>query len=183
MTSPRIHLHITPGQARALFDRVIQGAHSPSQALAGLNALALLLGSHVDEGDRQGDGYRQIREQLSLRLDQAREQLLAEQASVLTGALAVFTPTGIAQVHSILSREAFFQAVERSVRNLSAPELEALHIPVRQWCTDAERRARDASPYPDALNWEAAGIAAADYLAMQDLHTALNLIAADRNHQ
>lgn len=27
------------------------------------------------------------------------------------------------------------------------------------------------------------GIAAADYLAMQDLHTALNLIAADRNHQ
>jgi hypothetical protein len=28
-----------------------------------------------------------------------------------------------------------------------------------------------------------AGIAAADYLAMRDLHTALNLIAADRNHQ
>jgi hypothetical protein len=27
------------------------------------------------------------------------------------------------------------------------------------------------------------GIAAADYLAMQDLHTALNLIAADRNRQ
>ena len=176
MSNPRIHVHLNPDQARALFDRVLQGAHSPSQALAGLNALALLLGSHTEEVDRQGEAYRDIRAQLSARLEQAREQLLGEQAAILGKGLAVMAPAAVAQVHDTLSREAFFLAVERACRNLPLQELDDLRIRVHHWCSEAEGRARDASPYPDAFNWQATGIEAREYLAMQDLRAALDLM-------
>ena len=179
MSNPHIHLHLGLAQAGALFDRVLQGAHSPSQTLAGLDALALLLGSHTDALDRQGQAYGDIRTLLSDRLEQAREQLLGEQAAMLEKGLAGIDPAIVAQVHATLSREAFFQAVARYGQDLPADRRASLRTRVHTWCMDAERRARDASPYPDAMNWQAAGIVAQEYLAMQDLHTAWSLLDTD----
>jgi hypothetical protein len=177
MSNPRIHLQLGLAQAGALFERVLQGAHSPSQALAGLNALALLLGSHTDELDQRGQAYADIRALLSGYLEQARERLLGEQAALLGQGLVVIDPAMVARVHATLSREAFFQAVARCGQDLPAERLASLRGRVQAWCVDAERRARDASPYPDAMDWQAAGILAGEYLAMQDLRNALKLLA------
>ena len=179
MADKRIQLHLGPEQATALFDRVVQGAHSPSQAMAGLNALALLLGTHTDERDRQGEAYGTIRALLSERIEQAREQLLGEQAVLLGQALDRLDTERVARVHATLSREAFFLAVARHGRDLPVDQLASLRRRVHNWCSDAERRAREASPYPDTMNWQAAGIVAQEYLAMQDLSNALQLLAAD----
>ena len=173
MTDKRIQLHLNPTQAIALFDRVVQGAHSPSQAMAGLNALALLLGAHTDERDRQGESYGMIRTLLSERIEQARERLLGEQAALLGQALEQFDTERVARVHAILSREAFFLAVARHGQGLPEERLASLRSRVRTWCKDAERRARAASPYPDAMDWRAAGIEAREFIAMQDLLSSL----------
>lgn len=179
MSRTHIHLRLNLDQARSLCDRVVKGAHSPSQSLAGLNALALLLGSHTEEIDRQGELYRDIRSLLSEQMDRAREELLGQQAAILKGALAIIDPGRIAQVHATLSREAFVLAVDRSSQDMPKDEMARQVAAIHHWCADAERRASDASPYPDALNWAAAGIMAQEYLAMQDLRTALNLLVAN----
>ena len=106
-------------------------------------------------------------------------RLLGEQAAMLEKGLAGIDPAIVAQVHATLSREAFFQAVARYGQDLPADRRASLRTRVHTWCMDAERRARDASPYPDAMNWQAAGIVAQEYLAMQDLHTAWSLLDTD----
>ncbi|HEM45426.1 MAG TPA: hypothetical protein ENO23_00105 [Alphaproteobacteria bacterium] len=178
MSRPRIRLSLDADQAQSLFRRVVDSAHSPAQSLAGLNALELLLGCHTEAGDRQRDVYREVRAALTALLERERERLLAQQAGCLCEALTAQDAAGVARVHGALSREAFYQAARGCAATLPQDALRAAARWARDWRADAEHRAAAASPYPDALDWKAAGIDVQEYLSMGDLVGALAEVLA-----
>jgi hypothetical protein len=54
-------------------------------------------------------------------------------------------------------------------QQLDTAALDALRHWASGWLLQAKQRAQHASPYPDAIDFNAAGIDASEYLAMADL--------------
>ncbi|MEJ2346959.1 MAG: hypothetical protein P8090_16465 [Gammaproteobacteria bacterium] len=173
MYGSRIRLSISAAEAAALFRRVAAGAHSPAQALAALTALETLVSSFTETADQPLDAYAEIRRALHADIDEQRQRLLRQQAEALGGALGAGDVTGVARVHAALSREAFLQVAERCLTGLAGEVRAGYEVWIARWCAEAEKRARGASPYPDAMDWDAAGVSLGEFMAMRDLSIAL----------
>jgi hypothetical protein len=74
----------------------------------------------------------------------------------------------ITQIHGDISRSGFWQAAQLAVRMLDIAEIKSAHKWALAWYMDAQSRALDASGYPEALNFEKAGISPLEFVAMTD---------------
>lgn len=173
MYGSRIRLSISAAEAAALFRRLAAGAHSPAQALAAFTALETLLGCHTEPADQPLEAYAEIRRSLRAAIEEQRQRLLRQQTDALGDALGAGDVAGVARVHAALSREAFLQVAERCLTGLAGEVRTGYEVWITRWCAEAEERARGASPYPDAMDWDSAGVSLGEFMAMRDLSMAL----------
>lgn len=159
-------LRLTPARL-AEFCRQLRQRADPAQALQQLTTVQALIGLCIE--DRTDPAYVQANEFMAGQLEDLRDGLLAQHASRLDAALRERDPDAIARSFGTLSRSGFATAAARAWQRLDATLHDDCAHWLMAWCADARTRADAASPYPDAPDFRAAGIAVETYLALRDL--------------
>lgn len=161
-------LSLTPVDMEAQCAALAQQFRSPAQVLSALVALQSLFAS-APPGQRENAPYREIQAVISDHAERARAQLLAECQSRLQAALQRRDTPEVTRVHGALSRNGFWQAAAEAARRRGNADLQGDLAWLNEWCAAARSRAEAASPYPDALDFRAAGIAPEEFAAMDEL--------------
>lgn len=162
-----LQLSAEAAQAQCLF--TIKQARNASHALASLIALQTFVAATAQPSDRDTPAHKAIKNIFEGHTAELRAQLLNEQASTLADAMRTKNCPAITQIHGDISRNGFWQAAQLAARKLDAAEINAAQEWALAWYTDAQSRALAASGYPDALNFEKAGISSLEYAAMTDV--------------
>ena len=102
-----------------------------------------------------------------------RTELQAEQALALSIALRAADCATITKIHLDLSRNAFWQAAQTAIQQWDDMERTRIREWAQTWHNHAKSRALAASGYPDALNFQKAGISPQEYTAMADINNCL----------
>mgnify|MGYP003477279853 FL=1 len=168
-TTEAVTLTVTAPAIDAYCRQLGDRARGAGQLLAELMALQAFVSAHVDAVHRASPPYNAIQLIITRHAEVARERLLHASAAELAAALATQATADISRLHGRLSRHGFEEAAQRALPQLEVGILRQAAVWAGDWCRDAERRAQDASGYPDALNFAGAGIQPGDYAAMQDL--------------
>ena len=171
--SQNIFLLLSPDiiHAQCLF--AIKQARNSSHALATLIALQTFVASTVQPADRETPALRAIRNIIESHATSLRDQLLTEKTLALTLALRAQDCAAITGIHDDLSRNGFWQAAQVAIGELDGEAKAGAKIWTQAWCADAKTRALAASGYPDALNFNKAGVSPKEYAAMTDINNYL----------
>ena len=164
-----LRMRLTGPRLEQLCDDMIERSRTLESALAGLNAIDVLitLASHPD--DVGGESFEEAKRQIATRSDALREQLVEESGRRLARALAAEQLFTIVDLHDALSRGGFQEAARRARIHMEPETREHAVAWTAGWCEEARRRAAEASPFPDAYNFRKAGIDPAHYGAMEAL--------------
>lgn len=172
MNNPDNHISLLLSRetihAQCLF--AIKQARNTSHSLAILIALQTFVAATAQPSDRDTPAHQAIREIIESHAATMRAQLLTEQASVLADAMRAKSCTDVTRIHGDLSRNGFWQAAQDAIGELDITELNGAKVWAQSWCVDAKARALSASGYPDALNFQKAGISPNEYAAMTDIN-------------
>jgi hypothetical protein len=167
-TSP-VTLQLTAAGIDAYCGQLARRLPSPGKRVAAIDALITFLSTQVDTGQQAGPQFRAIREILDRHFEAAREALLDERARRLEQALRGGRVSDIGALYGTVSGGTFRTLLARATGGFDAGTLRS----VRAWAADWQERvgapARQASPYPDSVDFRAAGVDPAQYLAMTDL--------------
>lgn len=142
---------------------------SPGHTLAALTGLQTCLVNMVPSGDHGLPVYREMMAVIEHYATAARTRLLEESAVVLIRALRERNQKEITHIHAALSRNGFMLVAKQAIAQLLAEELVVATAWTKSWCEDATSRAQAASGYPDALNFQGAGIQPEAYSAMKEM--------------
>jgi hypothetical protein len=137
--------------------------------VSAIDALITFISAQTDVGEQAKAEFLSIKQTLLDHFEQAREALLDERAQRLLKALQAQSLPHIALLYSSLSRDAFWALLGRVEPQLDAAAFDAIRSWASGWLTQAKQRAQQASPYPDAIDFKAAGIDVTEYSAMTDL--------------
>lgn len=149
-------------------------ARSTAHLLTALVALQTLITTHTPPGNQATTTYRDIQATLERHAALARENLLQETASMLKTALTTQDRHAIMHAHEALSRNGFWQAVALAARQVGPEPRSRAAEWLESWCQHEKFRAQAASPYPDCLDFKAAGIDPQEYAAMDETRRALD---------
>lgn len=169
MPSDTLRLTVKTGPFQALCDELAGKIANPAQLLAALSSLQTFIGAHTEPGEAAGEAYPRVRAILEEALEAARARVLAQQGAEIREAVEAGNAQALSQVYRSLSRNGFQQAAQQGYAAASPTQWRQGADWVRDWYTDAHQRASAASPYPDALDFDKAGIVREQYLAVQDL--------------
>lgn len=147
-----------------------------AQTLAVTVALQSFISTMTDPAQRATQPEQAIKAVLDKRATQAREQLLAESATSIEDALVKRDSQALSRIHQAMSRRGFEVAAKQAIERMNEALLHTASNWVLTWCMEAKTHGEAASGFPDALNFELAGIDPAEYAAMKD--TAIYLSAA-----
>lgn len=149
-------------------------ARNTSHLLTALVALQTLVTTYTPPGNQVVTAYRDIQTTLERHAAMARENLLQETASMLKTALITQDRRTIMRAHEALSRNGFWQAVALATQQIQPEHLARAAGWLGSWCRHEKHRAQSASPYPDCLDFKAAGIDPQEYAAMDETRRALD---------
>ncbi len=164
-----ITLQLTASGIDAYCRELARRSPTLEKRVAAIDAIITFISTQTDVGEQAKAEFRAIKHTLLDHFEQAREALLDERAQRLQQALQKRHLPSIAMLYTSLSRDAFWTLLGRVERQLDAAALSALRSWAAGWLIQAKQRAQQASPYPDAIDFNAAGIDASEYLAMIDL--------------
>ena len=170
-----ITLRLTARRVDAYCLELARRSPTLEKRVAALDALITFLSSQTDSGEQAKAEFVSIRKTLLDHFEQARAALLEERAGRLQQALQARHLPDIATLYTAHSRDAFWTLLSRVEQRLDTAAMDALRSLASRWMTQAKQRAQQASPYPDAIDFKAAGIDASQYLAMTDLCRYLGL--------
>lgn len=168
-TTGTIVLRLTARGIDAYCHELARLAPGPEKRIATLDALLTFVSTQADPGERAKADFAAVRQTLLGHLEQAREALLRERAARLHRALDGRRLPELAAMYNALSRDAFWALLGRIEPVLERAALESLRGWVADWMTGAWQRARQAGACPDAIDFAAAGIDVAEFVAMTDL--------------
>lgn len=164
-----ITLQLTAGSIDAYCRDLARRSPSLEKRVAAIDALITFISTQTEPGEKAKGEFLSIRQTLLDHFEQAREALLDERARQLCEALQARRLPTIASLYASLSRDAFRAVLDRVSRELEADAMRSLRDWASDWLVRARERAAHASPYPDAIDFKAAGIDISEYLAMTDL--------------
>lgn len=113
--------------------------------------------------------YSAIEQILQHHTEGTRQQLLQEKSVALEDVLRRCSAHELAAIHAPLSRNGFHQIFQDAVAGFNDDEIAAIRAWSGEWVEDARQRAGQASGYPDALDFNKAGIRIEEYQAMSDV--------------
>lgn len=169
-----LHLALSAEHIGKLCAELGLQARGPAHLLTALMALQTCIAAHTPPGDRANAAYRDIQEILGHLSEEARRSLLEETAGILRAALMEQDSRAITRAHEALSRNGFWQAVAQVAEKLGKAQIEHAGDWLAAWCREKKSRAQAASPYPDSLDFRAAGIDPKEYAAMDEIRRALD---------
>ena len=120
------------------------------------------------------DAYRAIETTIKEKTDSTREQLLKKNTENLIRALKQCDVGTLTAVHTPLSRNGFYQILQTAIGALTDDEIRLLMVWSENWTREARKLAEEASNYPDAMDFNKAGISVEEYHAMCDIDRVLN---------
>jgi len=164
-----ITLHLTASGIDAYCRELARRSPTLEKRVAALDALITFISSQADAGVQASKEFAAIKQTLLQHFEQARAALLEERARRLQQALQNQHLPTITALYTSLSRDAFWTLLGQIERQLDRAALASLCHWAADWLSQARQRARQASRYPDAIDFHAAGIDATEYLAMNDL--------------
>lgn len=146
------------------------GMEIPNAAhtLAVTVALQSFISTMIEPAQRATPTETAIQAVLDKYAAKARARLLAENTTAIAMALSKRDSQALSRIHQSMSRRGFELAAKQAIEELNAEILHTAANWVLAWCADAKMRGEAASGYPDALNFELAGIDPAEYAAMKD---------------
>lgn len=167
--SSKLTLLLDPEQVEAFCQRLVRHGGNPEQALAGLTTLQSFIASTTGPAEQATATYLAIRRSLDLQLEEVRARLLAEVTKRLAAALRSHDVASIAAIYRPLSRSGFWSALESVAARLTPDAIHGLSAWASGWIEQARAAGEAASGYPDALDFERAGISVEAYVAMGDI--------------
>jgi len=168
-----ITLLLSPESMQAQCVIAIRQARNHSHALATLIALQSFVTATAQPSDRDTPAHRALKEIIEGHAATLRSQLMNDHACKLSCAMRSKDCAIITQVHGDFSRNGFWQASQQAILELDAVERDQAKNWALTWHTEAKSRALAASGYPEALNFQKAGISPQEYAAMADLSDCL----------
>lgn len=174
-TANIITLHLTARGIDGYCHELARRAPNVEKRVAALDTLITFISAQADAGEQAKGEFAAIKHSLLVHFEQARETLLAERAQQLQAALQARQLPQLTAVYNSLSRDAFWTLLGRVEQQLDAAAVAALRRWAVEWMIGAKQRAQQTSPYPDAIDFTAAGIDATEYLVMTDLCRALGV--------
>jgi hypothetical protein len=166
----KLTLLLSPEQADTQCQVLITQTRHSGQTLAALTALHSFITATAAPSEQTHSTYQEIKHILENHIGAARNQVMEDNLARLLGALGEQSLGEIQGVHTALSRNGFHQTVLAAIQRLPDTALLAAAAWVADWHRDARSRAEAASPYPDALNLQGAGISPARFAAMSELN-------------
>jgi len=157
----------------ALCKELDRQSSNVGHTLAALTGLQTCLVTMVPSGDHALPVYREMMALIEQHAAAARARLLEESAVGLVSALRDRNRPEITRIHAALSRNGFMQVAQQALDKMLAEEIIAMAAWAKNWCQDAASKAQAASGYPDALNFQAAGIQPKEYAAMKETYSYL----------
>ena len=119
--------------------------------------------------------YQLIENTIKSITETSRQQLLEKNTQDLITALKQCNLIMLASIHTPLSRNGFYQILQTALSQLSDDDIRLLMVWSANWLTEVKKRAEEASGYPDALDFKAAGISIEQFQAMSDIDRVLNV--------
>lgn len=113
--------------------------------------------------------YHAIEAVIKSYTEHTRQQLMAQETRKLVSALKHCSPEELANIHTPLSRNGFYEILQVAVTELTTDHISQTRSWASNWVTDARHRAEQASGYPDALDFKSAGISIEEFQAMNDV--------------
>lgn len=168
-----ISLLLSPEKAHEQCLIIINQARNTSHALATLIALQSFVTSTAQPSERDSHAHRTIKGVIEGHAAALRTQLMNDHASTLAAAISAKDCAAITRIHENFSRNGFWQAAQQAILMLDAAKQDQARGWAQAWYTEAKSRALAASGYPDALNFQKAGISPQEYAAMMDLSNCL----------
>lgn len=167
-TDKQMTLQISAQQIDQFCAELCRGSSNTSRKHAALIALEGFIIRHTAT-DKYTGIFNHIIGIIQEYAEQTRTELLNEYADRVQPALKNRDRTELARIHQSVSRNGFDRLLDQVLAKL-APDLQsALKLWAEDWVADADSKARQASGYPDALNFKAAGIRLDEYRAMTEL--------------
>lgn len=170
MPSPSaITLQLTASGIDAYCRDLARRSPTLEKRVIAIDTLITFIASQADAGDQAKGEFVAIKQRLLDHFEQARTTLLAERAQRMQQALIKQQLLTITMLYSTLSRDAFWTLLGQAVQQLDETASTSLRSWAESWLSHAKQCAQQASSYPDAIDFNAAGIDATEYLAMTDL--------------
>lgn len=167
--SKAILLKLTASGIDRYCEELARRSPSLEKQVAALDALATFVLTQTDSGEQAKAEFAAIKQTLQAHFERARQALLAERAQGLRRALVSQKLSAIAAIYTSVSRDAFWTLLGAVEQDLGASERTACRQWASGWLAQAKQRAQEASGYPDAVDFAAAGIDVVDYAAMTDV--------------
>jgi len=118
--------------------------------------------------------YELIETTIKAITENSRELLLEKNTQDLIKSLKQCNITSLANIHTPLSRNGFYQILQTAISDLTDDDIRLVMIWSGNWVKEARQLAEEASGYPDAMDFKKAGISIEEFQAMSDIDRVLN---------
>ncbi len=166
-------LRVTAEEIEQFCAELCRGSANTSRKHAALIALEGFI-VRFTATDKYTAVFNRILEIIQQYAEQTRSELLNEYADHLEPALHSRDAKALARIHHSVSRNGFDHLLSQVLERVSPDQLHALKLWAKNWVNEAESKARQASGYPDALNFKSAGIGLDEYRAICELKRKLS---------
>jgi len=119
--------------------------------------------------------YQLIESTIKAITEKSRELLLEKNTHDLIRSLKQCNVTALANIHTPLSRNGFYQILQTAISELTDDDIGLVMIWSGNWVKEARQLAEEASGYPDAMDFIKAGINIEEFQAMSDIDRVLNI--------
>jgi hypothetical protein len=137
--------------------------------LVALDALLTFISKAIDPAFMKNESYEQIKVILSTHLEQARTELMEEGTLRLARALQQHDVAQVAKLFITLSRSGFWEVLTQVFNRMDEGLQAGVTAWAFRWLDETKSRGEQASPYPDTINFAAAGISIEEYTVMTDI--------------
>ena len=158
-------------------EKFCQKLLSSSQDIAKTHDTLITLESFISifgRPDHGTDEYKLIESTIKSITESSRQQLLKKNTADLLVSLRQCNVVALTVVHASLSRNDFYQTLQKVISDLSDDDIRLLMVWSANWVKEAKQLAEEASGFPDALGFKKADISINEFHAMSDLDRVLN---------
>lgn len=166
----RLHLELSATAIERYCHELARYQAKPEKRVAALDTLRTFIGAMATPGEQAKAEFSAINRILTDHFEQARAELLASQRVHLAAALNEQRLATIVSLYHALSRDAFWSLLDQTVSALALPAARQAAQWCSQWLVAVKERSAAHCPYPDTIDFRAAGIEVAEYAVMQDIH-------------
>lgn len=167
--SEAVQLRFSPAWIEDYCQGIKRSTIAVEKRLVALDALRTFISAASGPELLHDETFVQVKTILGQHIENARDELMTESALSIAAALGQHDVGEIAKLFTSLSRSGFWQVLILSTDRMEDSRLKEITAWAVQWLEEKKRQGEQASSYPDAIDFSAAGIDVSEFTAMTDL--------------